>query len=122
MAAPERLRKNSQFASVCERRRTRPNDIVVLKRLPNTLEWNQYGFVVGKLLGGAVVRNGGKRLLREVARAIATKAGWDVVIIARSQTTTAYYHELGASVTALLHRARILADKEGARGIGSAGV
>jgi ribonuclease P protein component len=118
MGEKERLRKNSQFAAVYEHGRTWSNDLLVLKTLPNGLEWNRYGFVAGKRLGKAVVRNRVKRLLREVARAMATKTGWDVVLIARSQAATADYHELGASVAGLLRRARILADKDGAKGRG----
>jgi RNase P protein component len=61
-------------------------------------------------------------LLREVARATPTKTGWHVVLIARSHATMANCHELEASVAALLHQAKILADKDGAKGTGSAGV
>ena len=118
MGEKERLRKNSQFAAVYEHGRTWANDLVVLKTLPNGLDWNRYGFVTGKRLGKAVVRNRVKRLLRELARASATKTGWDVVFIARGQAATADYHELGASVAGLLRRARILADQGGAKGRG----
>jgi len=118
MGEKGRLRKNSQFAAVYEHGRTWANDFVVLKTLPNGLGWNRYGFVAGKRLGKAVVRNRVKRLLREVTRVTATKTGWDVVFIARSQSATANYHELGASVAGLLRRARILADKDGAKGKG----
>jgi ribonuclease P protein component len=122
MGEKERLRKKSQFAAVYERGRTWANDFVVLKTLPNGLEWNRYGFVTGKRLGKAVVRNRVKRLLREVVRATPAKTGWDVVFIARNQAATANYHELGASVAVLLRRARILADKDGVKGTGSAEV
>jgi len=118
MGEKERLRKNSQFAAVYEHGRTWANDLVVLKTLPNGLEWNRYGFVTGKRLGKAVVRNRVKRLLREVARATVMKTGWDVVLIARSQAAIANYHELEASVAVLLRRARILADKDGVKGRG----
>ena len=117
MGEKERLRKNSQFTSVYERGRTCSDSFVVLKTMPNGLEWNRYGFVAGKRLGKAVVRNRVKRLLREVARATPTKSGWDVVFIARSQAATANYHELGVSVAGLLRRAKILADKDGVRGM-----
>lgn len=111
MGEKERLRKNSQFAAVYEFGETWAGELVVLKAIPNGLEFNRYGFVVGKRLGKAVVRNRVKRLLREVSRAIPTKPGWDMVFIARSQAATASYHEVGASVARLLRRARILADK-----------
>ena len=111
MGEKERLRKNSQFASVYERGRTWANELVVLKTLPNGLEWNRYGFVVGKRIGKAVMRNRVKRRLRETVRAAPVKTGWDVVLIARSPAAAANYRELGASVAGLLHRARILEDK-----------
>ena len=76
----------------------------------------QYGFVAGKRLGKAQVRNRVKSLLREAARATFTKSGWDLVFVARSQTTATSYHELEASVTGLLRRARILAEKETGKG------
>jgi len=116
MGEKERLRKNSQFTAVYERGRTWAGDLVVLKTMPNGLEFNRYGFVAGKRLGKAVVRNRVKRLLREVAKATPTKSGWDLVFIARSQAATANYHELEASVAGLLRRARILADKDIAKG------
>jgi len=117
MGEKERLRKKSHFAAVYERGRTWAGDLVVLKTLPNGLEWNRYGFVAGKRLGKAVARNRAKRLLREVTRATPTRSGWDLVFIARSQAAAANYHELEASVSVLLRRARILADKDRAKGL-----
>ena len=119
MGEKERLRKNSQFTAVYEHGKTWANDLVVLKTLPNGLECNRYGFVAGKRLGKAVVRNRVKRLLREVTRATAAKTGWDVVFIARSKAATANYYELEASVTGLLRRAKILAGTDRAGGMGS---
>ncbi len=122
MGEKERLRKSSQFARVYKRGRTWAGDFVVLKTLPNGLEWNRYGFVTGKRLGKAVVRNRVKRRLREVVRATPAKTGWDVVFVARNRAATANYHELEASVAVLLRRAKILADKDGVKGTGSAEV
>jgi ribonuclease P protein component len=120
MGEKERLRKNSQFAAVYEHGKTWSGNLVVLKTLPNGLEWNRYGFVAGKRLGKAVVRNRVKRLLREVVRATPTEVGWDMVFIARNDAATADYHELRASVAGLLRRARILEDKDRAEGTGKA--
>jgi ribonuclease P protein component len=111
MGDKEKLRKNSEFTAVYERGKTWASELVILKALSNGLEWNRYGFVVSKRLGKAVVRNRVKRLLREVARAIPAKSGWDMVLIARSPAAAASYHELKASVAGLMHRAKILADK-----------
>jgi ribonuclease P protein component len=116
MGEKEKLRKKSEFTAVYERGKTWSTDLVVLKALPNGLEWTRYGFVAGKRLGKAVVRNHVKRLLREVASVTPTKSGWDLVLIARSQAATAKYHELEAEVAGLLRRARILADKGRVKG------
>jgi ribonuclease P protein component len=112
MGDKQKLRKNSEFSAVYERGKTWAGELVILKTLSNGLEWNRYGFVAGKRLGKAVVRNRVKRLLREVARAIPAKSGWDLVLIARSPAAMATYHELEASVAGLLRRARILAEKD----------
>jgi ribonuclease P protein component len=110
MGDKHKLRKNSEFAAVYERGKTWATELIVLKTLSNGLEWNRYGFVAGKRLGKAVVRNRVKRHLREVVRAIPVKSGWDLVLIARSPAATANYYELKASVAGLLRRARILAE------------
>ena len=55
----------------------------------------------------------------KAVRATATKTGWDLVLIPRGRVEIANYHELQASVAGLLSRARILADKDGVKGIGS---
>jgi ribonuclease P protein component len=112
MGDKQRLRKNSGFTAVYERGKTWASELIILKTLSNGLEWNRYGFVAGKRLGKAVVRNRVKRRLREVVRAIPAKSGWDLVLIARSPAATASYHELKASVAGLLRRARILAEKD----------
>lgn len=118
MGEKQRLRKNSEFDAVYERGKSWAGDLLVLKALPNGLEWNRYGFVTGKRVGTAVVRNRVKRRLREIARATTINSGWDIVIVARGRVATASYNELKAAVAGLLHRARILADKDGAKGAG----
>ena len=56
---------------------------------PEKKYFNRVGLSVGKRLGGAVVRNRAKRLLREGYRAIKTgyglKAGYLVVLAARDE-------------------------------------
>jgi ribonuclease P protein component len=106
------LRKNSQFDTVYSQGKTWAGDLIVLKVLPNGLDWNRYGFVAGKRLGKAVIRNRVKRLLREVVRATPMSQGWDAVFIARAGAATADYHQLNEAVGRVLRRARILTDSD----------
>jgi ribonuclease P protein component len=104
------LRKNSEFTTVYTQGRTWAGALIVLKALPNDLEWNRYGIVAGKRVGKAVVRNRVKRQLREVVRSTPTRQGWDIVLIARARAASASYSELDVAVNRVLRRADIVAD------------
>lgn len=66
-------------------------------------------FVAGKKLGGAVVRNRCKRVLREAARrAGAPWAGFDVAIVARITAATASPATLDAALCDGLRKAGVL--------------
>jgi ribonuclease P protein component len=110
MGKEERLRKDSEFAQVREHGKTWTSDLVVLRLLPNSLNHNRYGFVAGKHLGKAVVRNRVKRLLREAVHSTPIHPGWDIVLIARNSAAGADYHRIAGAVTGLLLRARVLAE------------
>lgn len=61
--------------------------------------------VAGKRLGGAVLRNRAKRVLREAARRAAGPwAGFDVVLVARPGTATARACDLDAALASVLSR------------------
>ena len=81
---------------------------MLLKTLPNGLEFNRYGFIVSRKVGGAVVRNQVKRRMREVARLTPIMAGWDLVFIAHSEAANAQYQDLKEAMKALLRRAHLL--------------
>jgi len=79
-----------------------------MKTLPNGLEATRFGFAVGKRMGGAVVRNRVKRLLRGSLRQIPVKPGWDIIFVARSAASTAGYQQLRAASQELLGQACLL--------------
>lgn len=108
MRDEQRLTKDSQFATVVKEGRTWVHSLMLLKTLPNGLEFNRCGFVVSRRVGKAVVRNQVKRRMREVARLTPITPGWDLVFIARSEAAGAQYRDLKAAMIALLRRAHLL--------------
>ena len=105
----ERLRRDSEFANVRTHGRTWSSQLVVIKALPNGLDRNRYGFVVGRHIGKAVARNRVKRRLREIVRLTPMGSGWDVVLVARGGSAEASYRELNEAARRLLLRGGILA-------------
>lgn len=77
---------------------------------PNGLEWSRFGVAAGRSVGGAVVRNRAKRLLREAVRPhlARTHPGWDVVLIARPGLLTAPWSSVAEVVEDLMQRSGCL--------------
>ena len=105
MRMEERLKGRRDFQAVYHKGRTWSNSLLVMKAMPNGLDLNRYGFSAGRRLGGAVVRNRVKRLVRERVRLTPIEPGWDIVFIARG---TADYHPFKGAIEDLLSRARLL--------------
>ncbi len=67
-------------------------------------------FVSGKKLGGAVVRNRGKRVLRAALRRLGGPwPGWDVALIARRGTGELASADLDAELESALRKAGVIA-------------
>lgn len=67
-------------------------------------------FVAGRRIGGAVVRNRARRILRAAWRELAgrVEGGTDVVLVARSAIAGARTHELVSEVEGLLAHAQVI--------------
>ena len=104
----ERLTKSDQYALVYNKGTSYTDRLLVLKAMPNQMEFSRYGISVSKHVGNAVVRNRVKRLLREILRLTRLNPGWDIILIARSPSAKGEYHRLRESVTKLLTRAQIV--------------
>lgn len=67
-------------------------------------------FVAGRRIGGAVLRNRARRILRAAWREIADKVedGSDVVVVARAAIVGAGTQELVTEVEELLSRAQVI--------------
>ena len=115
-----RLRKNSDFQRVRREGHSWVHPLLVLCALRNDLGYSRFGFSVSKRVGGAVVRNRARRLIREATRLRRAMIadGWDVVIIARQPMREANFHQVDRAVDQLLRRARLLKAAEGITGDG----
>jgi len=87
---------------------------LVLCALRNDLEYSRFGFSASKRVGGAVVRNRAKRLMREATRLRQAMIAdsWDVVIIARQPMREANFCQVDQAIEQLLRRARLLKTAE----------
>ncbi len=118
MRGEQYLKKPAQYALVYNKSRSWKNNLLVMKALSNGLTFSRYGFSVGRRVGGAVMRNRVKRLLREILRSTSLQTGWDIIFIARSYTAGVSYAELAAAVKDLLSRAGLLVENYEKIGLG----
>ena len=108
MRREERLTKPQQYAAVYSKGSSWTSSLLVMKTLPNGLTSSRYGLSVSKRVGGAVIRNRIKRLLREILRSMPIIPARDVVFIIRPAASTADYASLREAVEDLLSRASLL--------------
>ena len=81
---------------------------------PNALLHNRYGFITSRHLGGAVVRNRVRRLLREGVRTLApqVKQGFDFTFIARNDIVDQPYSKVCSVLEELFKRANLWEAKQ----------
>ncbi|MCE2463872.1 MAG: ribonuclease P protein component [Dehalococcoidia bacterium] len=103
-----RLTDSKRFPLIHQEGRVWANRLLVMKIIPNGLDNSRFGFLVGKRIGNAVVRNKVKRRLRDVIRLEPVEAGWDVIFIARRGADSSDYHQLKRAAGGLLKRAKLL--------------
>jgi ribonuclease P protein component len=108
MRREQRLRRRSDFAAVYQEGRAQSHRLLVVRVLPNGQTVTRFGFVAGKIVGGAVVRNAVKRRLREAARQLPVVGGYDVVVGARKSAAEVGFADLRRGLESTLTRAGVL--------------
>ena len=108
MRREQRLRRRTDFERAYRGGRSWHNGLLAVRVIANELPLSRFGFAVGKRVGKAVVRNQVKRRLRESARALPVKAGWDIVVVARPPAAAADFAELNGALRSALNRAGLL--------------
>lgn len=103
-----RLRRRADFTRVVADGKGRSNALVTLRFASNTLPVTRCGFSVSKRLGHAVQRNRVKRLLREAARKLDPRPGYDVILIARPEASGKRLTDLEEAVADVFRRAGLL--------------
>jgi ribonuclease P protein component len=106
-----RLRKSSDFQRVRQQGRSIASRLLILIWMPNEVARLRIGFVVSKRISKkAVDRNYIKRLLGEAIRPVLHElpTGWDIVLSARNQASSADLQALKEDIITLLQRAHLL--------------
>lgn len=109
MRKEQRLRHRTDFAAAYREGRAHGNNLLVVRLRPNGTDTTRFGFVAGKAVGGAVVRNRVKRRLRAIADRLESKPGLDIVAGARRDAAEASFQQLERALVTLLRRADALA-------------
>ena len=103
------LRSDEDFRRARQQGRSFATPLVVLYARRSGTDRVRVGFVVGKRLGKATVRNRVKRRLREAVRLIVPHLapGWDLVFVARGAAPMATFADLRQAVLDVLQRAGV---------------
>ncbi len=102
-----RLKRTQDFARVRQLGQTVRGRLMLLNLAPNPLPHNRYGIVTGKRLGGAVIRNRVRRLVRQAVRDVQPHllTGWDVVIVPHPTLVGLPQREVARAFEALARQA-----------------
>jgi ribonuclease P protein component len=103
----QRIRRHADFQDVYDHGIRIPGRSYTVFTKPNGLDVGRLGIAATKRLGGAVIRNRAKRLVREVFRRNDIAPGFDIVVVPRRELLTTSLTTLEAEYRATVTR-RIL--------------
>lgn len=114
MAALEMLRSVSDFQQIQSHSRSRSHPLLLMRYRRNGLDRTRYGISTGRKIGPAVVRNGVRRRLRTILRAlnVEIQPGFDILLVARPAAAGVKQAELEVALRQLMHGAAVLGPPE----------
>jgi ribonuclease P protein component len=104
----ERIKRRADFQQVYDKGIRLQGRLMTAFVLPSDRAGARLGIAATRKLGGAVIRNKAKRLIRELFRQNHRLAALDLVVIPRREILNTPFHVLAADYRAVLARARHL--------------
>ena len=100
----ERVRRRVEYQRIYDRGLKVHGKFLTMFTLVNNLQFGRLGIAATRKMGGAVVRNKAKRLIREVFRRNKLAPGFDVVVIPRRELVDASLTAIEAEFRNVLER------------------
>lgn len=103
LSRDDRIRRSSDFTRITREGKRIPSRHFIIFFLTNDLDRNRLGITASRKVGGAVVRNRVKRIIREVFRTNRDllPPGGDIVVIAKHNASEADYAQIRDELAAL---------------------
>jgi len=111
VAAVEMLRSAADFQHIQSQSRSRAHPLLLMRYRRNGLDRTRYGISTGRKVGSAVVRNGIRRRLRSILRALGAEVqpGYDILLVARPAAAGVKQRDLDSALRQLLRSAALIA-------------
>src|SRR3954462_7548072 len=102
------IRSAADFQQIQSQSRSRAHPLLLMRYRRNGLDRTRYGISTSRKVGSAVVRNGIRRRLRTVLRAVsaAIEPGFDILLVARPAAAGVKQSDLDAALRQLLKDVR----------------
>jgi ribonuclease P protein component len=112
VAALDMLRSAADFQQIQSHSRSRSHPLLLMRYRRNGLDRTRYGISTGRKVGSAVVRNGIRRRLRTILRAVSPQIepGFDILLVARPAAAGVKQSDLDAALRQLFKGASLYAD------------
>jgi ribonuclease P protein component len=110
VVAVEMLRSTADFQKIQTHSRSRAHPLLLMRYRRNGLDRTRYGISTSRKVGSAVVRNGIRRRLRTILRALGAdvQPGYDILLVARVAAAGVKQSDLDRALRQLLRSGALL--------------